>query len=182
MVCFLKPQHPICFIHTMNQSEPRQNATTDMPFASPCINIQVSDNNHTNKWINVNIVHIDMFFRYYVNFIWNAHILKSQVLHDHVFPRMSPSHSQIPWMPNPLEFLNPLSDIQFKYRLSSIVYRCFIYVYLSYLDKLPDDKWYKGLEVLQVYSLLNLPNSRGHGGGKLSILWSSILNNRLTEC
>lgn len=59
---------------------------------------------------------------------------------------MFPSHSQVLQIPSPLEFLRHLNNCQFNYRPSSIVYRCFICVNLSPLDKLPDDKWCEELD------------------------------------
>lgn len=128
----------------------RESATNDRPFASPCINIQISDN-HTNKWIYVNIVHVDVCFSgtlHLLGMLTSSSLKFSpgKVLHDHVFPRMSLNHSQILWIPSPLEFLSLLNNFQFNYRLSCIVYRCFIYIYLSHLDKLLNDKWCKGLD------------------------------------
>lgn len=103
----------------------RENSATDMPFISPYINIQISDKSHTNKYMQILCMYICFSGGIYL-LIWKAHsssikFCPGEVLHDHIFHKMSPSHSQIPRVSCPLEFLNLLNNFQLNYRLTCIV-------------------------------------------------------------
>lgn len=103
----------------------RENSATDMPFTHPRIIIQISEKSHKNKYMWIFFMYICFSGSIYL-LIWKARssfikFCPGKVLHDHIFHKISPSHSQILWVSCPLEFLSLLNNFQLNYKLTCIV-------------------------------------------------------------